>query len=455
LPAEIEPILRALFGPVKVRNETRDALRAAFLEARAEVIQQARREPAGPTWIDRDDQIAINRLAGPTDSQAAANPVRQQLQTAIHAMAAKLVGPAQRLANTRTWGDLSETAAALRDTVAADPLEMPSQLGAAYAQLLRLGGFLETDIRLQHDPTAADKPLDADIQGLLTVLVRTAAPWLRGFPTVATWDDAAGKALVRAELFQPAGELVRIALALGAISAQDAAEMDLLAEAAEASGYQGRKAANRVVGGAINLILAAAGIVAMSLVRGGGTDSDARLLLVQRAGATLAEAEAQVEAFAATRSSDLRQALRALIKKERQADESQTVHNTGPDVTGRIAEKSFDLGEEDIDRITNLIGEIRGAQLVEISIFDQDKFVTAGHGSRRDAEIVSYVQEHFKIKCPIWYFSVWIDPVVTEPGTVAVHAESMLRDYGITRTYYHYDGVEHFFLFFDASVQNY
>jgi hypothetical protein len=129
------------------------------------------------------------------------------------------------------------------------------RLGAAYTHLLRLGGFLETDIRVQHDRMDVDGPLDADIHGLLTALVQTAAPWLQGFPTVAEWDDAAGKALVRTDMFQPAHEFVRIARSQETISAQDAAEMEMLAQVADTDGYQGAKARNRSVASATNLII--------------------------------------------------------------------------------------------------------------------------------------------------------------------------------------------------------
>ncbi len=151
---------------------------------------------------------------------------------------------------------------AFHAVVDGDPLRMPEQLGIAYARLLRLGRFLETDSRVRNDPVQEHDPLDPDIHGLLTDLVRTAAPWLRGFPTVAAWDDEAGKALVRAELFQPARDFTRIARRLQTIPEGDAAEMELLAATANVTTYQGRKAGNRAVGGARNLMLAAAMLVA-------------------------------------------------------------------------------------------------------------------------------------------------------------------------------------------------
>ena len=319
LPAEIGPILRALFGPdTSTRHtEAREELRRAFQAARAELIAGAKPDPAGPNWVVSGDQLVIDRGVRPSDRDAAGDPVRQQFQTEIARLAGELVHPAARLTNTRTWAALSSTAAAFQATLSADPHALPMRLGPAYTQLLRLGGFLETDIRVQNDPDAMDGPLDADIHGLLTALVRTAAPWLRGFPTVQAWDDQAGKALLRPELFQPARDFVRIARDRLVIPQQDAAEMAALGEAGGERGYQQNKAGNRSVGGTWNLILALGTFLSGAVA----SDFAIRSPLVQRAGATLAAAEIAVEAFAATRSADLRQALLALTREGRQGDE--------------------------------------------------------------------------------------------------------------------------------------
>jgi|GEM_PF-3382566 formylglycine-generating enzyme required for sulfatase activity len=314
VPAEIEPILQALFGPLNERNDAaRKALWDAFKAARAEKMKRAPRDPAGERWVAENDQFTIDRSSRSSDRAAARDPRRHQLQTAIYAMAEKVVGPAARLHNTQAWAELASTAAAFQALVAGDPLSLPQRLGEAYSLMLQLGQFLETDIRVRHDPASLDPPLEPHLHGLLTNLVRMAAPWLRGFPTVAAWDDAAGKQLVRPSLFQPAREFTRIARAEQAISGTDALEMDRLGDLAEASGYQGQKAGNRVVGGTQNLMLAFAEALATELSRSPATDFASLPLLVRRAAATLAAAESQVAAFAATRPSDLGQALRALV----------------------------------------------------------------------------------------------------------------------------------------------
>jgi Leucine-rich repeat (LRR) protein len=319
LPEEIEPILRALFGPGDRHAAARDALREAFLAARAEkytaVVTSAEPDAVGPTWIAAGDQFTMDRTTSPSDQTAAADPLRQQLQAAIRDIAAELADAARRVANTATWGKLPATAKTFHTLVDGDPLAMPLRLGDAYAAMVRLGGFLDTDIRVQRDRQAADDPLDPDIHGLLTHLVCLAAPWLSEFPTVAAWDAAAGRVLVRAELFQPAREFTRIARDKWAIPNRDAEEMELLAEAEDAAGFLGQKAGNRAAGGVLNLILAVAGTVGMFLSGAVASDFATRSLLVQRAGALLAAAETQVEKFAATLPAYLRHALLGIVKE--------------------------------------------------------------------------------------------------------------------------------------------
>jgi hypothetical protein len=192
---------------------------------------------------------------------------------------------------------------------------MPERLGDAYVLLLRLGRFLETDVRMQGDREGADDRLEPAIHGILTDLVRTAAPWLRGFPTVAAWDDAAGHALVRTDLFGSARAFTRIARRHQTISERDADQMELLAETTDFDDYQGTKSGNRTVGGAKNLMIAAAGTIAASLSQTIKMDLSTTPLLVQRAAAVLVAAEEHVRAFAATMPDDLRQAFYALIKE--------------------------------------------------------------------------------------------------------------------------------------------
>ncbi len=315
LPDEIEPILRALFGPSDRHAEARAALRAAFQAARdekaARILAKAKPDPAGGQWVIENDQFVLDRSTRTTDQRAAKDPLRQQLQAAILRHAADLAERGKRVGNTRTWGRLGEAAGLFHAALQGEPREVLHRLGDAYASLLELGSFLETDIRLQNDPARFDEPLDADIHGVLSNLVRTAAPWLRGFPTVAHWDDEAGKALLRADLFQPARDFIRINREQHAIPKRDADEIAALAATGETEGFQGHKAGTRAVGHATNLLLAEATAVAASRI---GHQEEAARTITDRALSTLSAGRAEIEAFSAHWPPDLRLALRAILE---------------------------------------------------------------------------------------------------------------------------------------------
>jgi hypothetical protein len=328
LPEEIEPLLRALFGPTTsdrhaaARRTLREAFQIAWAEKQAVAMARAKPDRAGSTWvIENDVRFVMDRITRPSDRRAAADPLRQQLQDAIHEIAGSLVLATARLANSAVWGRLPIIANRFHATVDGDPQDMPNRLGEAYALMLGLGRFLETDQRLRVDRSASDDPLDADVHGLLTDLVRTAAPWLRGFPTVAAWDNAAGKALVREELFRPTRQFARIAYEERTISRRDAAEIEALADVAHAVDYLGKKAAARAVGDTKNLLIAIAELAAMAL---SGISPPARSDLARRAGATLATAEPEIVKLAGTLPGDLGHSLRAL------AGEGRRLASTGP-----------------------------------------------------------------------------------------------------------------------------
>jgi len=236
LPSEIDPILRALFGPPTAERhaEACAELRTAFLAARTVPVLTAKPDPTFESWVpENDGRLVRDHSARNTDRRAAADPLRQQLQSAITRAAAALVHPAERLKNSATWGQISANATQFQALMATDPAQMPQHLGEAYDQMLRLGRFLETDLRVQRDPNAPDDPLPPDIHGLLTDIVRIAAPWLRGFPTIAAWDDAAGKLLLREDLFQSARTFTRIARANRIISEPNAADLSAAADLAD------------------------------------------------------------------------------------------------------------------------------------------------------------------------------------------------------------------------------
>ncbi len=324
LPAAIEPILRALFGPTDRHAEARAALLAAFRTARAEAssaaLARAKPHPAGTKWVEQGSQLVMDRTARPSDQRAAADPLQQQLQTASRDMAARLAGATSRDSNSFLLDSLSVAATAFSKLLDCPPPEMATRVASAYALSVELGQVLETDARILDGEPANDPPLDPVIRGMLTNLVRIAAPWLRGFPTVVALDDKAGSFHGEQKLLQPSLKLIQLALDQELIPAQDATEILCLARAADPRGYQGQKAGNLAVGHVTNLLLKAACMFAASITGAGVADFEARLKLIQRISAMLAAAGKPIDAFADTMAADLRQAFRALVDEARKPE---------------------------------------------------------------------------------------------------------------------------------------
>src|SRR5712691_4693484 len=315
LPREIEPILRATFGlessnrHPEPRAELRKAFQAAWAERHGAVIAGAPPAPAATPWTVADDnnRFVHDPAAQPSDEAAAALPLQQQLQQAIRRMAAELAeltaARRDRFGNYSTWKRLPDVASAFHELIARGSSEIPAHLGDAYGLMLELGGFLEADIRLQKDSMASDPPLDTDIQRPLSTMVQTAAPWLRGYPTVARLDDEAGRLLARPQQFQDAREFARTAQARRVIAADDADRIDALAEAAQRfQNDLARKSGNHAVADAYNLLLAIAGLAAAALA---GVLPAPRADLARRAGGTLADARQDIAALAEAAQPDL------------------------------------------------------------------------------------------------------------------------------------------------------
>jgi hypothetical protein len=381
--------------PVSAGEEPAAARRER--ERVATILANAELDPAGPRFVPTDDgRLTRERGVSPSDLRAADDPLLRQMQLIIANYAAELERASARLRNREVWRGLSGTAGNLRAIVALEPAEVVRELGLAYANLLRLGRYLESDGRLRADPSANDDPLDAEIHGALTDLVRTAAPWLRGFPTVARWDDEAGKLLARPRLESARG-IAEAAQRSGAVAGSDAAEAAILTETAQGSGYLAEKAGRRLVGWARNLIvvgaLFCADVAKDAIVRGIADHSP----LAERVAETFVAAEHHIEQIAEDFPADLRYAVGvalkqmrglapgngALIPPARETPDPEDIQvraramvlqGEAPPVEWRPFIRSLDFPFEDLSDVSPLSGlvamvslDLRGTKVTDVS----------------------------------------------------------------------------------------
>ena len=291
------------------------------IEAKARTVTHIRRlsgvsqEPVGARWVERAERIAMDPAGDLSDAEAAAEPLMQQLHAAVVRNAKQFLPLAIRLDNSTGWQGISAAAKAFVENVDCDVASLHLKLGFIYEAALALGSFIEQDNRLQLEKDASASPLDPDVRRSLSHLIRNAAPWLRGFPTVTALDDAAGAFLTKSELLAPSSEVLAAAKSIDLISAEDAVRVAVLMGAAERGEFQGQKAKTRVVGSTRNLLLAGVRIVAAFYVAAAASDFSTKSVFVKRVGDFISETTMPIEKLIIDLPSDIRFAFATLIEQ--------------------------------------------------------------------------------------------------------------------------------------------
>jgi hypothetical protein len=289
-------------------------------EAKARTVTHIRRlsnvnqEPVGARWVERAENIAMDPAGDESDAEAAARPVMQQLHAGIVRSAKQFLPLAIRLDNSPGWQGISAAAKELLENVDCDTGSVHFKLGFIYEAALALASFIEQDNRFQREPDAVGSPLDPEVRRSLGHLVGTAAPWLRGFPTINALDDAAGEFLTKNELLGPSAEVLDAARSIKLISAEDAVRVAVLMGAAERGEFQGKKASTRVVGSTRNLLFAGVRIVAACYFGATASDFATKSDLVKRAGSFISETTRPIEKLLIDLPSDIRFAFATLVE---------------------------------------------------------------------------------------------------------------------------------------------
>jgi hypothetical protein len=204
---------------------------------------------------------------------------------------------------------------AIVENVDCDIASLHLKLGFIYEATLALGSFIEQDNRLQQEKDAFGSPLDPEVRRSLSHLIRTAAPWLRGFPTVSALDDAAGAFLTKDELLAPSTEVIAAAKSINLISVEDAVRVAVLMGAADRGEFQGQKAKSRVVSSTRNLLLAGVRIVAAFYMGATASDFSTKSEFVKRVGGFISEVTTPIEKLIIDLPSDIRFAFVTLVEQ--------------------------------------------------------------------------------------------------------------------------------------------
>lgn len=307
-------------GTIEIIGHLRDQLGLTPIDVKelestgwAERISQLRQAPLGARFVQRDDTLVIDPSGDDTDVDAAADPLTAQLHDGVRRRANDFRTVAKRVDNQFGWTGLGEAAERFSRAVNCPTADIPAHIGTVYETIVALGSFLDLDVRLRTAPQASvADPLDLEVQRAFSDLIRSAAPWIRRFPTARLLDDETGAFLTRRDLYDPAAAIISAAEATQIISEDDAKLLQSVIEAAKRGDYQGQKAGARGIFSSKNLVAAMA--VVLSLEVGMiGNEAAPKSIIAQKGAQFYLNAEAYVMKLFEDAPDDIRQALLAMM----------------------------------------------------------------------------------------------------------------------------------------------
>lgn len=274
---------------------------------------------AGPIWIVRDDQLAIDPTGEATDRAAAATSLVRQLHQAIIALAHEFVQDVRRVEALDGWRQLGPAARQLMVTLDRDTADIPSHIGMVHTAVCSLSSFLDLDERLRRTRSNYAVPLPADLERQLRQLVQATGPWLREFPTARKLDAKIAEALVDRDRDSDETHLawaqmvVDTARRTNLIASADRDSIMAMVAIAQPDGAESVRAAIQAVSGARNLVYHAATVTAA--VYSGFDLSEPALdaSLCARSGEFLAQGADAILGLIGEQPPDFRKAIQQLI----------------------------------------------------------------------------------------------------------------------------------------------
>jgi hypothetical protein len=301
-------------------NEAFDSLENDLLSSDdlREVAKQLQQNPLGARFEQRGNYLAIAPSGYASDHAAAADPITQQLHSHIQFKAKELANCALRLSNCYGWQALPGAAQRFQELINRDLRDVVDQIGAAWAELVSLGSFVELDYQVLENSQTFIEPLPLDVRRSLVDLIQTAGPWLRRFPGVQKLDDGNSAFQTPREKVSPA-RIVLIAAKEGkVILSDDAAILDDALDAGERSGHQSSKARNYGILSVRNVATTAVAFVALALAEGAlkqiGEEVTKDSTLAHKSVGFILKGEEELLRFLDNLSADIRAAIKTLIE---------------------------------------------------------------------------------------------------------------------------------------------
>ena len=258
----------APFSPTSHRTELKDERRIEEPRPWTDTLANLPEVPLGNKWIEKGDRLAIDPSGQETDDAAARDPVVCQLHEAVKRKAREFAAAEAGIDERLGWTGFDDVIRRFLAAVDVATAAIPSQIATVYDATIELASFLDVDGDLRQRPGSNISQLDPITRRSFLDLIRTAAPWVRRFPTARALDDETGAFLLRRDLYEPSLAIVEGACDTALISAEDRALLKGLLSASEREGAPAHKAGTRGVQSTQSLTIAAITIVAGLYITG-------------------------------------------------------------------------------------------------------------------------------------------------------------------------------------------
>ena len=258
----------APFWPTSHRTELKDERRIEEPRPWTDTLANLPEVPLGNKWIEKGDRLAIDPSGQETDDAAARDPVVCQLHEAVKRKAREFAAAEAGIDERLGWTGFDDVIRRFLAAVDVATAAIPSQIATVYDATIELASFLDVDGDLRQRPGSNISQLDPITRRSFLDLIRTAAPWVRRFPTARALDDETGAFLLRRDLYEPSLAIVEGACDTALISAEDRALLKGLLSASEREGAPAHKAGTRGVQSTKSLTIAAITIVAGLYITG-------------------------------------------------------------------------------------------------------------------------------------------------------------------------------------------
>ncbi len=287
-------------------------------ERRSLSLASAQQQSIGNKWAARENHLHITQEVFADDIEAANDPTTRKAHASLIRKAEDFSAAARKFEDHYGWSGFTADFDRLKAGLCCQSDALAENAWEIYDTTLTIASYLQQDNDNRRGAVFSNAALSAEHRRQFTDFVRSLAPFVRRFPTVAKEDENAANFLQRISV-ELSRSLLDSAHCGGVITDKDRDLMAALLAAMERNGLPAEKAGIRAHFSIRNLAFVAAMFVASTVAQG----TAQKMVLYDKVTDWLAERGDEVTEIVADAPADIRATIEAIledVKREKQDD---------------------------------------------------------------------------------------------------------------------------------------